>query len=67
MAETSLKPLKAILETIRERAEIRLETTSRRQRGAFNALEMQRLSICEAFHETGSVGVGWPVSEMQKY
>jgi len=66
-AEQKLKPIRVILETIRERADYALKTTSGSGRGAVDALEMQRLPIFEAFYETGSVGSDRQMSEMQKH
>jgi hypothetical protein len=43
------------------------ETTSKCRRAAFDALAVQRLPIHEAFHEAGSIGIMWSLSEVQKY
>ena len=49
-AEQKLKPIRVILETIRERADYALKTTSGCRRGAFNAMEVQRVPVCEIFY-----------------
>jgi hypothetical protein len=48
MAETSLKPLKAILETIRERADYALKQLQASEEQRSNAMEMceLRLYLC---------------------
>jgi len=67
MAETPLKPLKAILETIRERADYALQTASGRAGTAVNGMEMQKLRIYETFHPTRSVGGHRKMPQMQKH
>jgi hypothetical protein len=57
-AEEKLKPSRAILETIRERAGYALKTTSRGRRGTFDAMAMQRLPLGKKSHSTSSIRVG---------
>jgi len=58
MAEKSLTPLKAILETIRERADYALKQLQDAQGERFNALAMQKPQLHEAFYTTRAFRVG---------
>jgi hypothetical protein len=64
--EGSKHPLKPILETIRERADDALKQLQDVQEER-SMRWVQRLPLHEAFHPTGSVRVGWSLSEMQKH
>jgi len=66
-AEQKLKPIRVILETIRERADYALKTTSGSGRGAVDALEMQRLPVRKALYAGSSIGGHGSLPPLQKY
>jgi len=65
--EEKLKPLRAILETIRERADCALKQLQDAQDERSNAMAMQRFPLGKTFHSTRSERSGGKMSEMQRH
>ena len=61
------KTVIAVLEAIRDMAANALNQIRPSQEEHFHAMEMQRLPVHQAFHETRCLGDRWQMPAMQKY
>jgi hypothetical protein len=59
MGETSLKPLKAILETIREQADSALKQLQKSEEERSMRWKCKCVPLYKAFHETRYIGNRW--------
>ena len=65
--DSTLKSLKAALEAIRDNG-VECVGPDRPAAGdTFDAVEMQRMPVHEAFYSAGSIGGGWQMPPMQKH
>lgn len=65
--DPAVKTLKAALEAVRDIAANALNQVGHSQWETFNAMEMQSVRICKAFHEACSVGSRWQMPPMQEH
>src|SRR5207253_9849324 len=66
MAETSLKPLMAILKTIREQADFALKQLQKSEEERSMRWKCKDCGYVKAFHPTCAARSGWATSQVQK-
>jgi hypothetical protein len=65
--DSTLKPLKATLEAIRDMASNALDQIERPQETRSMRWECKEMPVHETFYSAGSIGSGWQMPPMQKY